>query len=66
MEGFVDKIPNSKLQQKLINALNRKQPFANFKWLIDNSDYRQDWFDYRQTRFEQYVYDLLEYELNKK
>ncbi len=65
MEGFVDKVPDSKFQQKLIYALNRKRPFANFKYLIDNSDYRQDWFDYRQAWLEQYVYDILVNELNK-
>ena len=60
MEGFAEKMMDEKFQQKLIDALNRKRPFANFKWLIDNSDYRQDWFDYRQTWLEQYVYELLE------
>ena len=49
MEGFADKVPDGRLQQKLINALNKKRPFANFKYIIDNSVYRQDWFDYRQT-----------------
>ena len=66
MEGFADKVPDNKLKQKLFNALNRKRPFANFKYLIDNSNYHQNWFDYRQAWLEQYVYDLLEYELNKK
>lgn len=65
MEGFADKLPDSKFQQKLFYALNHKRPFANFKNLIDNSNYRQDWFDYRQARLEQYVYNILKYELNK-
>ena len=66
MEGFADKVADNKLQQKLINALNHKRPFANFKHLIDNSNFRQDWFDYRQAWLEQYVYNILEYKLNKK
>ncbi len=65
MEGFADNVSDKIFQQKLINSLNRNRPFANFKWLIDNSDYRQDWFDYRQQWLEQYVYELMENELNK-
>ncbi len=66
MEGFADNVSDKNFQQKLINSLNRNRPFANFKWLIDNSDYRQDGFDYRQAWLEQYVYELMENELNKK
>lgn len=65
MKGFASKVPDNNFQQKLVNALNCKKPFANFKYLIDNSDYRQDWFDYRKVWLEQYVYELLENELNK-
>ena len=66
MEGFADYVTDNKFQQKLINALNRKRPFANFKYLVDNSEYRQDWFDFRQQWLEQYVYELMENELSIK
>ena len=36
-----------KLKNKLFNALNNRKPFANFKDIIDNSDHRQDWFDFK-------------------
>ena len=65
LEKIYQFLMDEKFQQRLIDALNRNRPFANFKWLIDNSDYRQDWFDYRQAWLEQYVYELLENELNK-
>jgi len=59
MESFVEQVPDLNLRQQLINALNRRKPFANFKNLIDYSAYRQDWFDYRQAKLEKYVYGLL-------
>jgi len=36
MVDFAEGVDDEKLQNKLINALNRKKPFQNFKWHIDN------------------------------
>ena len=47
MEYFIEKIESEQLRKKLVIALNRPKPFRNFKYLIDNSDYRQNWFDYK-------------------
>lgn len=56
MADFAEEVDNEKLQQKLFDALNRRKPFQNFKWEIDNSgEYRQKWFDYRRMRFIQHV-----------
>lgn len=60
MERFVEQVPDANLQKKLMDALNRRRPFANFKRIVDNSDYRQDWFAFRQKRLEQYVYEMIE------
>ncbi len=60
MEYFIDELSDKNFQDKLIIALNRKKPFANFKYLIESSDYRQQWFDYRQTQYEHYVWDIIE------
>lgn len=65
MELFAEKVPDANLRGKLIDVLNRRRPFANFKHLIDNSDYRQEWFDFRQKRLEQYVYEILENEMEQ-
>lgn len=64
IEDFIEKISEQKLQQKLVSALNRKSPFANFRNIIDNSKYRQDWFDYRQERLEEYVFEIISDVLN--
>ena len=55
MEDFVESLPDSKDTDFLINALNGKKPFANFKHQIHQSIYRQDWFDFQQVEFEKYV-----------
>ena len=65
MERFVEEVPDAGLREKLMDALNRRRPFSNFKHLIDNSDYRQEWFDFRQKRLEQYVYGILENEMEQ-
>ncbi|TLX72319.1 hypothetical protein E9993_18590 [Labilibacter sediminis] len=59
MEYFVDEVKDINFQEKLINALNRNKPFANFKYLVENSDYRQQWFDFRQAQYEFYVWDII-------
>jgi hypothetical protein len=52
------------MQQKLFDALNRRKPFANFKNLIDDSPYRQDWFSFKQKKLEEHVSRLLESEFD--
>jgi hypothetical protein len=60
MEGFVGQLCDQKLQSKLENALANKKPFQNFKHLTDHSDYRQDWFDFKQNELEKRVENELE------
>ena len=66
MEHFAEKVPNAGMREKLIDVLNERKPFANFKRIIDNSDYRQDWFDFRQARLEEYVYEELTNEIEEE
>ncbi len=56
MADFAENIDNDKLQERLINALNKSKPFGNFKWQIDNSgDYRQEWFDFKKACYIDWV-----------
>ncbi|MCD6090475.1 MAG: hypothetical protein J7J72_03150 [Bacteroidales bacterium] len=59
MEDFTNILDDKILQGKLINTLNRRKPFANFKDLIDNSQYREDWFNFKQKQTESHVAELL-------
>jgi hypothetical protein len=37
MENFANQVNDARLQEKIFNALNRKHPFREFKFVIDNS-----------------------------
>ncbi len=63
MEGFVDQMEDSRFRDELINALNRRRPFANFNHLIHNSDYREAWFKFRKEKLEWYVWMEIEPEI---
>ena len=64
MEYFTSQLKNIPLQNKLINALNNRKPFANFKFHIDNSgEFRQQWFNVKQKQLEKHVKTLLEIKL---
>lgn len=60
MEKFVAQIPNQSFKLELENALQKRKPFQNFRYSIDQSDYRQAWFDFKQNELEKRV----EMELN--
>lgn len=60
MADFAENVDSVELRKSLINALNRKHPFQNFKWVIDNSGpYRQKWFDFKNQRYIEWVEDHL-------
>lgn len=63
MADFTEHVDDKSLQQRLIGALNRRKPFQNFKWEIDNSgEYRQQWFDYKKMRYIQWVKDQIPFD----
>ncbi len=52
MSDFAEQLTDKKLQDELVSALNRKKPFREFKFVIDNSGaYRQSWFDFKNKRY---------------
>jgi len=61
MAGFAESVDSRELRDALIGALNKKHPFQNFKWVVDNSGpYRQKWFDFKNQRLIEWVNDQLE------
>ncbi|TKB96819.1 UPF0158 family protein [Pedobacter cryophilus] len=64
MEDFAEQLTENKfLQNKLLEALDKKKPFREFKFVIDNSsDFRDQWFDYKNKRQQEFV----ENQLNEK
>ncbi|MGB1314192.1 MAG: UPF0158 family protein [Bizionia paragorgiae] len=55
MQRFITQIADKQFQSELETVLERKKPFQNFKYSIDNSDYRQNWFDFKQKELEKIV-----------
>ena len=55
MEQFVEQIIDENLKTKLENVLANKKPFQNFKSVIDNSNFRKNWFEFKQNELERIV-----------
>ena len=61
MADFTEQLAdNNELKTKLANALSKKKPFREFKFVIDNSGaYRQEWFDFKNSKLEEFVRNRL-------
>ena len=59
MANFTEQLnDHDKIKNVLIKALNKKKPFREFKFAIDNSGvYRQQWFDFKNAQLKQWVSD---------
>jgi hypothetical protein len=56
MADFVETVDNSRLREKLVEALERRKPFHNFKFTVDNSGvYRDRWFEFKAKKLEEWV-----------
>ncbi len=67
MESFVDKVGDSRIQNKLIEALNKRKPFRNFRNVVDYYEpVRQAWFKHKMAEYEAYVRRTLRYELEEE
>jgi hypothetical protein len=62
MEEFIDTIEDVTFCEGLVKILSRRSPFANFKAEIESSPYRQNWFDFKLRKYEDYVREQLENE----
>lgn len=60
MEDFTNQVSNNAIRDRLIIALNRRKPFRHFKYEVDNNeDIRQQWFKFKEIRYEEWVKDYL-------
>ncbi|MEX1192594.1 MAG: UPF0158 family protein [Brumimicrobium sp.] len=55
MENFAYALTDKEFSDKIIERLSRRRPFQNFKNLIDSSDYRQSWFDFKKNAYIDFV-----------
>jgi hypothetical protein len=63
MEHFIGEIDDKRFAQKLVGILERKRPFANFKAHVEGSEYRQQWFNFKQSELERLVWDEISRQL---
>lgn len=61
MEDFIETcIPDDdSVKKRLWDAISKRKPFQNFKFIIDDSRHRQEWFDFKQSKLEQFVLEQL-------
>ncbi len=65
MEDFTEPVTNANLKTRLLNSLNRKSPFRNFKAEVDNDEhYRQQWFMFRDEESIRFLKEQID-ELNE-
>jgi len=60
MEDFIGIVNSLGLKGKLYNALSGKKPFRHFKAIIDDSEYRQDWFDFKDQKMLDHVKEQID------
>ena len=65
MARFAEQLPDKKASNDMLGILDRKKPFANFNHYIHHSDYRDDWFKFRIEYHENWVRELISWELKK-
>lgn len=60
MENFALSLPEtSNMQQKLLYELERKRPFSHFKEIVETSEYRSLWFEFKHKQ----LMELVRYQL---
>ena len=56
MESFIATVDDIKLRQELHTAIQKRKPFSRFKYIIEDAgEYRQQWFDFKETYYMNHV-----------
>ncbi len=61
MEDFIKTVSNQATAERLAYILRGRKPMRNFKYEVEsNFDIRDDWFAYRDARYEVWVEEQIE------
>lgn len=60
MENFAHSLTDIYFKNKVLDQLSGRKPFQKFKRLIDSSDYRQKWFDFKKEAYIDFVKQQIE------
>lgn len=56
MQDFVDrKVKERNLAEDLVDALSKPKAATGFKFLIEESKYKDEWMDYRKVKYQDWV-----------
>jgi len=56
MKVFTNDIVDEKLKRKLLEILDKKKPFKNWKNIVESElDYRESWFTFKQQKLKEHV-----------
>ena len=59
MEQFIEQLKDQNFKLELQDVLQQKKPFQHFKHKIDQSNFRQSWFAFKQNELEKIVENQL-------
>jgi len=59
MKDFAEVLADEKYKDRLLNILNGAKPFRHFKYEIEGSAYREQWFPFRNQEMLTWVKDQL-------
>jgi len=55
MEDFADSLTDTHFQKLIEERLSQRKPFQRFKALVEPSEYRQAWFDFKSKAMSEWV-----------
>ncbi len=65
MEQFADSVANKHMQQRLIDALSGRKPFANFNHLVHTTEIREQWFHFKNRTYTHLAKEWIEHKADK-
>lgn len=66
MENFANSVEDPIYKGRFYERLHLRKPFSNFKALVENSPYREDWFAFRDAANQDFVKKQWEYLLEEE
>lgn len=66
MEDFAAQLSNTKVQNRIIDILNNRKPFAHFNHFIHQSPYSENWFAFKDAAYEAHVREAIYDQLQEK
>jgi len=61
MEKFAHSLSDEYFRDRILQELSKRKPFQHFKMLIDSSDHRQEWFDFKKNAYINFVKEQVEF-----